>query len=96
MDIQRKNFITQVGELDSFNLHEFTLSPFEWDEVDQRFYFPPTQLLWETWQAAKTQAVPEGFVLVPGVADNKKWISCADIRACRKKSIIEAQEQGYD
>jgi hypothetical protein len=23
------------------------------------------ELMWETWQAAKAQAVPEGFVLVP-------------------------------
>lgn len=26
---------------------------------------------WETWQAAKTQAVPEGFVLVPKKATKK-------------------------
>ena len=25
----------------------------------------PTQARWEAWQAAKAQAVPEGFVLVP-------------------------------
>ncbi|WP_111857795.1 hypothetical protein [Acinetobacter sp. CFCC 10889] len=68
MNIQRKNFITQVSELDSFNLYEFSINPFEWDEIDQKFYFPPTQLLWETWQAAKS--IPECFVLVPKLSAN--------------------------
>lgn len=35
----------------------------------------PTQVRWEAWQAAKAQAVPEGFVLVPhGVLDLTRFM----------------------
>lgn len=29
------------------------------------FYDPKTRAAWDAWQAAKVQAVPEGFILVP-------------------------------
>lgn len=34
-------------------------------EHEQAYNHVPTQARWETWQAAKAQSVPEGFVLVP-------------------------------
>ena len=64
MDIQRKAF------------EEKFPIPAHWIEFDKKRnkYFCPYcadaaanayQSQWETWQAAKAQAVPEGFVLVP-------------------------------
>ena len=67
IDKERELFKEEVSELDSFDLNDFTLNPFDWDEENQKFYFNPTQLMWEVWQAAKAQAVPEGFVLVKNV-----------------------------
>ena len=64
---------------------------------------------WEAWQAAKAQAVPEGFVLVPKEPTDieiesikeKHW----DMRGCQLcksdyidlyKAMIEAQEPAND
>lgn len=57
MDTQKEReiFIAEVRQLDSFNFYEFSVYPFEFDEESRIFYFPPTQLLWETWKAAKAQ-----------------------------------------
>ena len=52
---EREIFIAEVRQLDSFNFYEFSVSPFEFDEESRIFYFPNTQLLWETWKAAKAQ-----------------------------------------
>ena len=56
---ERELFKEEVSELDSFDLNDFTLNPFDWDEENQKFYFNPTQLMWEVWQAAKAKAVPK-------------------------------------
>ena len=48
---EREIFIAEVRQLDSFNFYEFSVSPFEFDEESRIFYFPPTQLLWETTHA---------------------------------------------
>ena len=37
----------------------------ETTQTNYRFYSLTTASGWEAWQAAKAQAVPEGFVLVP-------------------------------
>ena len=65
---------------------------------------------WEAWQAAKAQAVPEGFVLVEKLqlaqlmadmdymgkkALGSDYVSFADI-AMVLDEAIEAQEQGHD
>ena len=62
-----------------------------------------TQTSWEAWQAAKAQAVPEGFVVVP-VEPTPKMIDAADNCAIDwkvtanivYKAMIEAQEQAND
>lgn len=38
-----------------------------------RYYISDMQEKWELWQAAKAQAVPEGFVLVPKEPSYKMW-----------------------
>ena len=61
------------------------------------------ELMWETWQAAKAQAVPEGFVLMPKEPTEK--MNKAGLQEYRKiigvgqddigyiyKAMIEAQE----
>ena len=62
-----------------------------------------TQTSWEAWQAAKAQAVPEGFVVVP-VEPTPKMIDAADNCAIDGKvtanivykAMIEAQEPAND
>ena len=46
-----------------------------WYERDEHGRYPEgMQQDWELWQAAKTQAVPEGFVLVPRQPNEKTLI----------------------
>ena len=42
-----------------------------WDEDMQGYNHPVMCWIWHIWQAAKAQAVPEGFVLVPKKATKK-------------------------
>lgn len=53
----------------------------------------PTQARWEAWQAAKAQAVPEGFVLVPVETLNEalSWANCAS-----SESWSDAQREEID
>ena len=66
-----------------------------------------TQTCWEAWQAAKAQAVPEGFVLMPKESTEK--MNKAGLQEYRKvigvgqddigyiyKAMIEAQEQSHE
>ena len=110
MDFQkeRESFVDEVRQLDSFNFYEFSVSPFEFNEEMEMFYFPPTQLLWEAWQAAKAKAVPEGFVLVPKEPTLKMidatWDYDGEIQEMSHntrnefiyKAMIEAQEPAND
>lgn len=49
---------------------------------------------WETWQAAKAQAIPDGFVVVP-IAPILKILDAASSLA-PIKTLIEAQESIND
>ena len=49
------------------------------------------ELMWETWQAAKAQAIPDGFVVVP-IAPILKILDAASSLA-PIKTMIEAQER---
>ena len=57
---------------------------------------------WNAWQAVKSQAVPEGFVLVPKEPTEAMYIAGTDKRqsggntADVYKAMIEAQEQSHD
>lgn len=44
---------------------------------------------WEAWQAAKAQAVPEGFVLVP----KDQFESLNEFKALYKRAIINARKR---
>ncbi|MDH1239167.1 hypothetical protein N5B99_00450 [Acinetobacter johnsonii] len=44
----------------------------ELEKEDGEYVSSKAQMGWQMWQAAKTQAVPEGFVLVP-VKEIKTW-----------------------
>lgn len=71
MDIQRQAF----QEWYIANHHDGDIHPnqqlLEWSEKGGFYFASSVEDLWEAWQAATAQAVPEGFVLVP-----KENISC--------------------
>lgn len=47
---------------------------------------------WEAWQAAKAQAVPEGYKVVP-VNYECVWCGCTELDGWADETMIEAQEQ---
>ena len=57
MDKEREEFELWCVKDDEFCIHRYDGS----DEYSDDY----TQCAWLAWQAAKAQAVPEGFVLVP-------------------------------
>jgi len=65
MDFQRQAF----QEWYIANHHDGDINPnqqlLEWSEQGGFYFASSVEDLWEAWQAAKAQAVPEGFVLVP-------------------------------
>ena len=64
---EREDFEAEFSKIKSdiaFWLHT-------WDEEMQGYNHPVMCWFWYMWQAAKAQAVPEGFILVP-----KENISC--------------------
>ena len=65
MDIQRQAF----QEWYIANHHDGDIHPnqqlLEWSEKGGFYFASSVEDLWEAWQAATAQAVPEGFVLVP-------------------------------
>lgn len=86
----------------------------KWDEAKHGFEDDMLNMAWEMWSSAKhrakTQAVPEGFVLVEKLqlaqlmadmdymgkkALGSDYVSFADI-AMVLDEAIEAQEQGHD
>lgn len=64
MEIQRQAF----QEWYIANHHDGDIHPnqqlLEWSEKGGFYFASSVEDLWEAWQAAKAQAVPEGFVLV--------------------------------
>ena len=64
MDIQRQAF----QEWYIANHHDGDIHPnqqlLEWSEKGGFYFASSVEDLWEAWQAAKSKAVPEGFVLV--------------------------------
>lgn len=63
------------------------------------------QLMWETWQTAKAQSVPEGFVLVPKdliktlheeLLDHEPDSFVVNRDICELWRRVEAQEPSYD
>ena len=64
MDIQRQAF----QEWYIANHHDGDIHPnqqlLEWSEKGGFYFASSVEDLWEAWQAAKAQAVPEGFVVV--------------------------------
>ena len=76
-------------------------------EGNRSLSYNDIELMWETWQAAKAQAVPEGFVLMPKEPTEK--MNKAGLQEYRKvigvgqddigyiyKAMIEAQEPAND
>ena len=75
MDIQRQAF----QEWYIANHHDGDIHPnqqlLEWSEKGGFYFASSVEDLWEAWQAAKSQAVPEGFVLV-NKKDLVKVLNC--------------------
>ena len=110
MDIQKEKEAFEKEMLDTGYVIG-NISAF-WDEKNQNYDIAVTELrmAWHAWQAAKAQAVPEGFVLVEKLqlaqlmadmdymgekALGSDYVSFADI-AMVLDEAIEAQEQGHD
>ena len=67
MDIQKEREAFEAWFESRYDAH------FMWFALDLDLYVDKhTQTCWKAWQAAKAQAVPEGFVLVP-VKEIKTW-----------------------
>ena len=71
---------------------------------DDQYALDDVQVSFEMWKAAKAQAVPEGFVLVPKEPTEEMirmgdlafaYDECVDARKIYK-AMIEAQEQSHD
>ena len=67
MDIQkeREAFLHEFEKTDQYRQqYGFYKIPLRYDEQKEIWNFYDVQAAWEMWQAAKAQAVPEGFVLI--------------------------------
>lgn len=72
----------------------YTFQNKKWDETKHGFEDDMLNMAWEMWSSAKHSIKAQA---VPDVVNSRKWISCADVRACRKKAMTEAaQEQTND
>ena len=93
----------------------YTFQNKNWDAAKHGFEDDMLNMAWEMWssgQAAKAQAVPEGFVLVSVETLNEalSWANCASSESWSdaqrdeidkhykviEKAMIEAQEQSND
>lgn len=80
----------------------------ELEKEDGEYVSSKAQMGWQMWQAAKTQAVPEGFVLVPMQPTPRMidatWNCDEEIQNMSHnsrnefiyKAMIEAQEQSHE
>ena len=97
MDIQkeRKAFEKALVDKCGFNPE----SSFSVDDKGE-YKSDATHFGWAMWQAAKAQAVPEGFVLVPKEPTEEMCHRGRNTRSFKVqdiyKAMIEAQEQSHD
>ena len=97
MDIQRKEF----EEWAKANGYHVAKNP-----IGEVYLSLNCNNAWKAWRAAKAQAVPEGFVVVPkeptermldsaysSISDNLHY---ADLESIYKAMIWSAQEQSHD
>ena len=54
-----------------------------------------TQIRWIVWLAAKAQAVPDGYKVVP-VNYECVWCGCTELDGWTDETMIEAQEQNNE
>lgn len=104
MEIQKEreafeSKLKQIGKVDDSNFTVADDGSYEWDSI---------HFAWTIWQAAKAQAVPEGFVLVPKEPTPKMidatWDFDDEIQEMSHnsrnefiyKAMIEAREQSHD
>ena len=77
------------------NYHDGDIHPnhhlLDFKEYDQEYVDDLVNMLWEAWQAAKAQAVPEGYKVVP-VNYECVWCGCTELDGWTDEPIIEAQE----
>ena len=79
----------------------YTFQNKNWDAAKHGFEDDMLNMAWEMWssgQAAKAQAVPEGFVLMPKEPNFEMVMAgknIGDANSCYK-SMIEAWEQSND
>ena len=104
MDIQRQAF----QEWYIANHHDGDIHPnqqlLEWSEKGGFYFASSVEDLWEAWQAAKAQAVPDGYCVVPkeptpkmSIAYQKNAIApVSSLSISGYKAMIEAREPTND
>lgn len=98
MDIQK--------EREAFEKHasKFFITNEAFEDDGENYVYDEVKFMWDCWLAAKTQAVPEGFVLLPRICTNKMAhaAKAVDGRLSAFKyadvydAMIEAQELAND
>ncbi|MDH1276206.1 hypothetical protein [Acinetobacter johnsonii] len=98
MDIQK--------EREAFEKHasKFFITNEAFEDDGENYVYDEVKFMWDCWLAAKTQAVPEGFVLLPRICTNKMAhaAKAVDGRLSAFKyadvydAMIEAQEPAND
>ena len=78
----------QYNELE--NVYELI----EWDE-EYSEALNEINSSWCTWQAAKAQAIPDGYKVVP-VNYECAWCGCTELDGWTDEAMIEAQEKAND
>lgn len=98
MDIQK--------EREAFEKHasKFFITNEAFEDDGENYVYDEVKFMWDCWLAAKAQAVPEGFVLLPRICTNKMAhaAKAVDGRLSAFKyadvydAMIEAQEPAND
>ena len=92
MDIQRQAF----QEWYIANHHDGDIHPnqqlLEWSEKGGFYFASSVEDLWEAWQTAKTQAVPEGFVLV----EKKEFEQMQEFEDLYRRAIFNSKKSIHE
>ena len=92
MEIQRQAF----QEWYIANHHDGDIHPnqqlLEWSEKGGFYFASSVEDLWEAWQAAKAQAVPEGFVLV----EKKEFEQMQEFEDLYRRAIFNSKKSIHE
>ena len=96
MDIQkeREAFLHEFEKTEQYRQqYGFYKIPLKYDEQKETWNFYDVQAAWEMWQAAKAQAVPEGFVLINKSDRNQEMLELIDQRDYMESQAEELKDK---